>query len=848
MVDVRGVISSLFVMLKENIYVLIRIELLVAVVTAIFLAMFIMDFYQCRTHSSVLTTILKRIDGVSDQIVVYIIGAMQSAKFENELFPVWAVVLVSLRTSLGYLSGYGIVDRERRYIEVANVIKFIGAGVLTGTRGLKYVKPLWSLWAILVLRSVCRYLAHDRAIRSLWHGRSSEFIPEYMRTIVSVDDEKNTAADGGNTSATKPAEDKYIVYGESNQKITFKKPQYTMKIDSRDDGSPLVTLRRIRECDWRHLMNRNSQHEDSVYEDLSMAFSLSRLLRCRLEDVMLNKDSIADMQDLIVAEFIPDAAAAGRRGQPQAERVFRILELELAFVKDYFCTLYPMVFSDELRSLFLCLLLSMATFSIALWLAVGIRKVYQPPEGNLVLWVGGCNFDIIMTWVFMSFMMIKEIWEIVTYLVSNWTRLLFACKYVQNQAWFLGERVMKCTVRSLFRSKIAEPWHGQIDQYDFLQQSTYKATFWNVASVITLGKIKGKLEGKRAGEAIKIPQCVKPAILQAIRRIGLTSRPMLPGDIPSLMRSRTIQPEQYEWACHKLRTCSQVILVWHIATSLCEIKLAHDKNIDLTKPGFMRSAWLYMKKKLSCGTPDPYLVGQKSNLSDGLKTNYHIAISLSKYCAYLQIFLPELLPDSFLVPEVIFIQTLKHAREQLDDCNLIWCRYIKLTAIAQQVAPGSVDENLKLNILQQGAILGKELISINDDEARWKILAEFWADLLVHIAPSWNAADHKNNLESGGEFITLIWALLWHCGIEKSNLWHKDEEFEISTQEHQENSTETRDRDILSMDGLMPANGYGIESYNEELEIIDLGGEGSTEMAYLSAASGINATNTMVSV
>lgn len=395
--------------------------------------------------------------------------------------------------------------------------------------------------------------------------------------------------------------------------------------------------------------------------------------------------------------------------------------------------------------------------------------------------------------------------------VSNWTRLLVLCKYVQDQAWFVSERLTKHLVRSFFESKIGELWHGRIDQYDFLQQITYKPTLWKLANVITLGKIEGKLDGKKTGEAIKIPQCVKLAILQAIRRIGLTSRP-LPREIPSL-RSSTIQFERYEWACLKLRTCSQVILVWHIATSLCEIKLAHDKKIDLTKPGFLCSAWLYMKKKLCCFSSYPYLIGENSGLSAGLKTNYHIAISLSRYCAYLQVFRSELLPDSFLVPEVLFVETLKHAREQLKDCNLKWCRYNKLMGIALQATPSSVDEKLKMNILQQGVTLAKDLIGMKDDEACWKILAEVWADLLVHIAPSWNASDHKNNLESGGEFITLIWALLWHCGIEKSSLWHKDEAFENNSQVPQESSTETSN--VIPMDE--PANEDGIES-SEELK------------------------------
>lgn len=743
MVDVRGVIASLFIMLKEDIYVLIRIEILVTLVTAMFLVMFIMDFYRCRSRGSIIITALKTVDGLSDQIVVYLLGVMQSAEFDNHLFAVWAVVLVSLRASLGYLSGYGIPDRERRLTEVANVAKFLAVGILNGTRRLEFTKPLWSLWAILLLRSLYKFFSGQKAISSLWHGRSSEFLPEYMRAL--PDDSEESSTDNG--------PQKYLIYGEYRQKIDLKRPGYTLHLKTIEENS-LITLDKVTKC------KEQLMRSDSRYKDMTIAFTLSRLLRCRLEDVTLHREKALTTQHLITSEITVGGLDSN------AERAFRILELELAFVRDYFYTLYPMVFWQGLFSLCFSLLLSMATFSVAFWLALGIREVYQPPQETLVLWVRGWNVDAVITWVFLFFMMFKEAWEMVTYVLSNWTRLLLVCKYVQKSS---PDALMENLTKSIFKSKIANPWHGCIDQYDFLESYTYKPSFWKLANALSMGKVPKKTDGKKCGKAIKIPQCVKPAILNALLRLGLNS-PQLPKEIPYLTQSGSPvdQFTRYSWAYLELHTCSQVILVWHIATSLCEIKLAQDHGIDLTNPGFLRSAWSYL---LCRCTSQPYLVGKSSNLHESLETNYHVAKSLSQYCAYLQVFQPGLLPDSFVVPEVIFEETVGHARERLTDCNLIRCRYNKL----MEAAENCVDERLSMNIIQQGATLGKDLIKYEDEESRWKILAGVWADLLVHIAPSWNAADHKNSLEAGGEFITLVWALLWHCGIEKSSLWDKGE-------------------------------------------------------------------------
>ncbi|KAM0858267.1 hypothetical protein ACQ4PT_047933 [Festuca glaucescens] len=237
--------------------------------------------------------------------------------------------------------------------------------------------------------------------------------------------------------------------------------------------------------------------------------------------------------------------------------------------------------------------------------------------------------------------------------------------------------------------------------------------------------------------------------------------------------------------CHSKKN-----LVWHIATSLCEIELARQSKIDLDKPGFLRSAWSGLKTFASCTSKPPYLVNEK--IAGQLETDYHIAISLSRYCAYLQVFMSTLLPDSFVVPDLIFEETLADVRKQLKDCNLRKCSYSKLIAIAEEAATDNLDRITDMNIVQQGATLGKALIDNEENkEDRWKILAEVWADLLVHMAPSWNVADHKHHLESGGEFITLIWALLSHCGIEKSSLWDKDETPGTNAQVRQENNGET---------------------------------------------------------
>uniref|UniRef100_A0ACD5T6N3 Uncharacterized protein n=1 Tax=Avena sativa TaxID=4498 RepID=A0ACD5T6N3_AVESA len=494
--------------------------------------------------------------------------------------------------------------------------------------------------------------------------------------------------------------------GETEQSIKFKKPRYVVYIDTAAQNnvqrqranlpSSLVTLDKIWGC-RRHLLHPGNNKGDDP-KDLSLAFALSRLLRCRLEDVTLQKDIFIINRKLVKTQILEEH---------NTHRAFRAMELQLSFVDDYFNTRYPMVFWNGFCSLFSNLLLSAVTFGVVCWLAVDIRKVYKPPKNDRTHVVNGFNIDMFITWVFMFFMLFKEIWET-------------------------------------------------------------------------------KDDGATLGCAILVPECVKPAILKklcaSLEKVGpldtvrhqpdnpnrnnekpitSSSGHLLPKVITSLSDADGNRSKRYGWACFDLPTCSHVILVWHIATSLCEMKLARSHGVDLSK----------------CSSK-PYLIDvdekakEKKEVNEKLQEMYITANSLSRYCAYLLVSKPDLIPDSFLVPKMVLEETVTRARDDiLKNCDSLQSRYDKLMKEAEMAIQDAADVMEKEDVVRLGAMLGKELIDQESEEECWEILSGVWADLLVRIAPTWNAEAHKQCLESGGEFITYIWALLWHCGIEKSELW-----------------------------------------------------------------------------
>lgn len=69
-------------------------------------------------------------------------------------------------------------------------------------------------------------------------------------------------------------------------------------------------------------------------------------------------------------------------------------------------------------------------------------------------------------------------------------------------------------------------------------------------------------------------------------------------------------------------------------------------------------------------------------------------------------------------------------------------------------------------ILNKGLTLGKQLVEgIEDEKMGWRVLAGFWSEMILYIAPSNNIDAHRRAIARGGELITILWALLTHAGI-----------------------------------------------------------------------------------
>lgn len=140
---------------------------------------------------------------------------------------------------------------------------------------------------------------------------------------------------------------------------------------------------------------------------------------------------------------------------------------------------------------------------------------------------------------------------------------------------------------------------------------------------------------------------------------------------------------------------------------------------------------------------------------DGSNPDRDVAITLSRYCAYLLAFVPQLLPY-----------------HEADISELTCMVKKEIAKNLQSSGPSEMYQKMKEigddppTVFGKGVKLGKQLEDMLDEEQRWKAMADFWAKTIIYIAPSHiTAKEHMRQLENGGEFLTHIWALLSHAGI-----------------------------------------------------------------------------------
>ncbi|XP_045089423.1 uncharacterized protein [Aegilops tauschii subsp. strangulata] len=610
----------------------------------------------------------------------------------------WTSYLMVYNTRLDY---YTSIDLGGTTTDT--YIKWSLVNVFSPT-GLVIVPP----FALTFAKLLFKCFVWHKARKSLAIGCNPRLIVGYMEQLHDAD----MTNDYGDIPPP------LIVMGEDTISVDKEPHGYSFALIPNRGG--LVTLDKVWQLDDMHDLKLTSH-----LKDVCLSFALSKLLRCRFARYTNAKTGFTKASSFLRNMLLEDS---------NDERVLQLIEYELSFLHDVYFSSLVITYSES-RMPILSILISLS--GIGYCLLFTMARVYLPfiladrstASSELISCLYRClqfegeqqgttthlrgqdfgspAFDLVPIVVLVALVVLAEIREIAFYVCSNWTKVALICAHINHPSWQQSPIMQKCIRHVLqCRCKILNHWEDTMNQCSILVLHPRNTPM-------------GLLRRLKPGQKVKVPRAVKAGIMNALRSY---ERSRNNNRMPSLCpRPQLKTGDNLLWVVDGTKGIAKTILVCHIATSILELR--------------------------SAGSCQP--------LSDH-KT---AAIHLSRYCAYLVAYSPELLPEDDEWCKSLYKTVKKKAKHILAGMPTPKVDYQPLVELM------SASQNHE--VLKDGAKLGQQLAELNQGEANtaWELLAGFWSEMMLYIAPSDNIDGHSEAIARGGELITLVWALLAHLGI-----------------------------------------------------------------------------------
>ncbi|KAF7050652.1 hypothetical protein CFC21_058986 [Triticum aestivum] len=684
---------------------LARIEVLVTISCGFLTVLVLLGSGRRASHSSALRLAVWSALMLSYQAVSYTIGLMQSASFHNELIVAWGCFLLLLLGTADGIAAYSLNDSDQQARTVLNqAVQVIYIFLLL----LSYVGSLplqlEVLLSTLLVLSVAKLGMRVRNF--LLDGRDrvltvdNKLVADYMAREHGYSGEKY--------DATTMEGYKYVVAGEAAELHDGETDYWAIDPETNPD---LVTVERVWQCQGRLLSSDVDGGETMPaalkHKDLCLSFALFKLLRRRLGRYPLHESCLNKTRDLV---------KLGLLAGDDHERVYRVVEVELGFLFDFYYARYrspkETLILDTLLFATVAATSLCTLFSLA---ALDHRAQQRQAYPDTVTTV----FDIWLTRMMIVLFLILESLQYFTLVFSDWHKVKVLCRYVLNEAWH-NSPFLERILAFICRVRLTPYWNNSLGQHSLLHacHRYEQGRLRRVWGLQLPGRIAGFLIRSRMTDRRKLPAAVKSAIFLFLKT-GMTR---IQNGEYTLEKQGMLG--HFYWAIAQESTV-QTIMIWHIATAICDHK---------SKPN-------------------------RADSTDEEKKGHEVATTLSAYCVYLMSSAPELLPGHTYDTQLLFQGVQLKARKLLEGCRSKDDMYNKLPE------PDSLCGDGYEGILADGRKLGDEIMQRMPDAVRWKVLGEMWVEMLLSVAPSDNATAHVQKLATGGELITHLWALLTHAGV-----------------------------------------------------------------------------------
>ncbi|KAK3432875.1 hypothetical protein EUGRSUZ_D00381 [Eucalyptus grandis] len=668
-----------------------KIDALLAITAATLVFLGVSGSFRRRCGNRTFTMVAFAAYTLTPAAIAYTLGLIQNAQFCSLRLPIWATYLVVFLGNVDSYTAHSMEDIERwKSFKVDSAAKcimtiwiivsyvFLQDEILFGV--LLYGPIMCILFIILLMKFDGRAQALKLASNSMMQ-KNDRYIADYM----------STEHQGRDSSDENPASMhgyKYLVSGAEEAKVHSwcsiarwrqkavlwhdgDAPYYRQRLEVMDE---VITVEKVWHCKGR-LLSRNGGDPTGQLKDLCLSFSLFKLIRLRFTGYSLPQEAHNKLRRLIQHMLSKEN---------DYERVFRVIEVELAFLFDLFFTKYPVKLHMRHSVHRLLLLPILVAVPLLVPLYAFVTEDMRITVVSLVL---------------ITSILVVELTQFAIMIFSEWAKVTYICKYVRNERW----QRCRCAGMSI----------------GIMCRICYSPSKWKY-NRLTAAYLDQKRTGEKQLAPTNLSKEVKRAIARSLGKYlekGQTSLRL--NDLSENFHNLFVE---FSRACN-LETTTHVIMVWHIATTFCEHKMPHAQ--PSTEQG----------------------------------DNFDVAAKLSQYLAYLVVFAPKLLPGHPCRTKYIFSRAVSEAREKLRGSSGSMKERIEiLTSID--------DEQCQETIVARGKRLGMQLVNGVADEGRiWKVLADFWADMMLYVAPSNDTGAHAKYLTSGGEFLTHVWVLVSHAGI-----------------------------------------------------------------------------------
>uniref|UniRef100_A0ACD5ZE64 Uncharacterized protein n=1 Tax=Avena sativa TaxID=4498 RepID=A0ACD5ZE64_AVESA len=639
-------------------------------------------------------------------------------------------------------------DREGRSIAPAAVLlvqavwtTYLGVNIMLGGVLLEHILllpvviPILSAFALIFAKIFFKYYAWFSARQSFSFRRNPRLVVGYMNMMEQLppDDHRNISQ--SQQQHTLPP----LIVSREDTMVIGKQPHgYGIMCSSTaSSGSEggivdwssttnnkrgcLVTIDKVWQLDDT-LLKSTTPH----LKDVCFSFALFKMLRCRF--ARYNTVSSSEAAGFIKArDFLWNMLIEDSDGT----RTLEVIASELSFLHDYYYTSLPISYSKDwlpilgvfisLLSIVYCLFGTKFVWKYV-WDLGGRAQVgcvvgyAYTSTSHVVPYLnvdpvhvesGSLLFDVLPVLLLVALVVLSEVKEIASYLCSNWTKVALMCRY---DSWREYPALGKCIIGLLLqcKCKLVRPWQDNMNQCSVIGS-------FHPKKFTPLAKKKG---------SVMVPKEVKAAIVNTLRS-GSSSRGDDLRNGKMTRKQLGIQVGDNFVQARGAQGTSDTLLAWHIATTIFQSR----------NPSSLASA----------------------------SSSGSVATHLSRYCAYLVAYAPELLPDEPAWSNSLYKNTMEGAQRALHRAvpratpEQEYRQHVELLSSA-----GS-----EYKVLKEGARLGKQLVELmkGEEEAAWKALAGFWCEMILHLAPSDNLDGHALAIARGGELITLLWALLTHLSV-----------------------------------------------------------------------------------